>query len=121
MRAPFDREALVEGFERLERYAREDADRAGMRWDTLKVARSADLKYALQVYDVEAEVPGGAFPTDIGTQVVDNFERAYARRYGEGVGYPEGGIDLTALRIHVEPSGRAAGQSPLERGFGRVA
>jgi N-methylhydantoinase A len=36
--------------------------------------------------------------------IADSFERTYARRFGEGVGYPEGGIDLTALRLHVEPA-----------------
>ena len=40
--------------------AREDAARSGIEWGSLVSARSADLKYALQVYDVEAEVPEGA-------------------------------------------------------------
>ena len=37
-------------------------------------------------------------------EIVDNFERAYARRFGEGVGYPEGGVDLMALRLDVRPA-----------------
>jgi N-methylhydantoinase A len=105
--------------------AREDAARSGVDWGSLLSARSADLKYALQVYDVEAEVPDGALGEDSPQEVVDNFERNYAQRFGEGVGYPEGGVDMTALRLHVEPaealpagaaSGAAAGGTPEPSG-----
>jgi N-methylhydantoinase A len=104
MRAPFAPATIAEGFERLDELAREDAARSGVEWESLVSARSADLKYALQVYDVEAEVPDGALGEGTPAEIVDNFERNYARRFGEGVGYPEGGVDMTALRLHVEPA-----------------
>ncbi|MEZ5076758.1 MAG: hydantoinase/oxoprolinase family protein [Solirubrobacterales bacterium] len=118
MRAPFDRETIAAGVEELERVAREDADRSGIAWDSLLSTRSADLKYALQVYDVEAEVPAGAIGEAAPQEIVDNFERNYARRFGEGVGYPEGGVDMTALRLHVEPadSYRAQAAAGAEEG-----
>jgi N-methylhydantoinase A len=62
------------------------------------------MKYALQVYDVEAEVPSGSMANGAMEAIVASFEHTYAQRFGEGVGYPEGGIDLTALRLHVEPA-----------------
>ena len=107
MRAPFELGPIADGFARLDEMAREDAARSGIEWGSLVSARSADLKYALQVYDVEAEVPDGRARRRLAAAIADNFERNYAQRFGEGVGYPEGGVDMTALRLHVEP-GRGA-------------
>ena len=121
MRAPFELATIAEGFEKLDQIAREDAARSGIEWDTLVSSRSADLKYALQVYDVEAEVPDGELGAEAPQQIVDNFERNYARRFGEGVGYPEGGVDMTALRLHVEPADSLRADASTEAGEGGTA
>jgi N-methylhydantoinase A len=104
LRAPFDAGRVMATLSALERTARDDAAHSGIDWATLTVERSADVKYAMQVYDVEAPVPDGDLGDEAMAQISDNFEQTYARRFGEGVGYPEGGIDLTALRLHVEPA-----------------
>jgi N-methylhydantoinase A len=104
LRAPLDADAVAGAFERLEADARADADRSQIDWGALALSRTADMKYALQVYDVEAEVPSGAMANGAMEAIVASFEQTYAQRFGEGVGYPEGGIDLTALRLHVEPA-----------------
>jgi N-methylhydantoinase A len=104
LRAPFDPNAVMTSLRTLEEIARADAARSGVGWESLSAERSADIKYAMQVYDVEARVPDGELGADAMTIISDNFERTYAQRFGEGVGYPEGGIDLTALRLHVEPA-----------------
>ncbi len=104
LHAPLDPEAVAGGFTSLERLARADADRSGVDWESVRTSRTVDMKYALQVYDVEAEVPEGPLVNAAMAGIVDSFERTYARRFGEGVGYPEGGVDLVALRLHVEPA-----------------
>lgn len=104
LRAPLDAGKITAAYGNLGRRARVDAERSGVLWDSLQVRRTADLKYALQVYDVETDVPDGPLLNGATQAIVDGFERTYARRFGEGVGYPEGGIDLTALRLHVEPA-----------------
>jgi len=104
MRAPLDRGRVADGYRQIEQLARADADRAGIAWDSLVRERSADLKYALQVYDVEADVPEGELDEAAMSAIVDNFSSTYARRFGEGVGYPEGGIDLMALRLLIGPA-----------------
>ena len=48
--------------------------------------------------------------------IVDSFERTYARRFGEGVGYPEGGVDLTALRLHVESAETLSAAAAVDAG-----
>ncbi|CAB4873241.1 unannotated protein [freshwater metagenome] len=104
MRVPLDHARVAEGYARIEQLAREDAERAGIAWDTLVQHRSADMKYALQVYDVEADVPAGDLEAAAMDEIVETFSRTYARRFGEGVGYPEGGIDLMGLRLVVAPA-----------------
>jgi N-methylhydantoinase A len=104
LRAPFDAGEVMAAFRTLEQTARRDAEHSGIEFSSLSLSRSADIKYAMQVYDVEAEVPDGELGDDAMPLISENFERTYARRFGEGVGYPEGGIDLTALRLHVEPA-----------------
>lgn len=104
LRAPLELATVRQAFDTLEQTAREDADRSGVDWGTLTTARTADVKYALQVYDVEAPVPDGPLAESSMQEIIDSFEQTYARRFGEGVGYPEGGVDLTALRLHVEPA-----------------
>jgi len=104
MKAPLDSARVASEFERLEALARADAERSNVDWNSLSSKRSADLKYALQVYDVEADVPDGNLDEAAMGEIVESFARTYARRFGEGVGYPEGGIDLMALRLLVEPA-----------------
>jgi N-methylhydantoinase A len=104
MRVPLERARVADGYRRMEQDAQVDAERSGIPWTALRLKRSADLKYALQVYDVEADVPDGELDGPAMDVIVDSFSRTYDRRFGEGVGYPEGGIDLMALRVLVEPS-----------------
>ena len=104
MRVPLERARVADGYGRMEQRARADAERSGIPWASLNLKRSADLKYALQVYDVEADVPAGELDEPAMDGIVDGFSRTYDRRFGEGVGYPEGGIDLMALRVLVEPA-----------------
>jgi N-methylhydantoinase A len=103
LRAPLDLAAIRAAFGSLEEEARADCARSDIAWESLQVTLTADLKYALQVYDVESEVPEGDLDEAAVQRIVENFESAYARRFGEGAGYPEGGIDLVALRLRVEP------------------
>ncbi len=103
-RAPLRASAVAEAFASLERRAREDAERSDIPWDALRISRSADLKYALQVYDVETEVADSELDDAAMPAIADGFEAAYAQRFGEGTGYPEGGIDLTSVRLLVEPA-----------------
>jgi N-methylhydantoinase A len=102
LHAPLDASSVASGFTSLEGIARADATRSGIDWNALRTSRTVDMKYALQVYDVEADVPDGPLEQEGMQGIVDSFERTYARRFGEGVGYPEGGVDLVALRLHVE-------------------
>jgi N-methylhydantoinase A len=121
LHAPFDADEVARGFASLEQLARADAQRSDIDWASLKLLRTADIKYALQVYDVEAEIPAGDLDERLMPKIAESFERTYARRFGEGVGYPEGGIDLTALRLLVEPAAPLRAQLASETSAGAGA
>ncbi len=116
MRVPLDPEVIGDAFARLEGDAREAASRSGVAWESLAMSRSADLKYALQVFDIEAGVPDGLVDEDCVAQLLTNFEATYEGRFGKGAGYRDGGVDLTALRLTVGPrEAQAAEVAVLER------
>lgn len=100
--SPFDADQVARAFDELEATARRDLDREGLDFERLELRRTADMRYGLQVFEVESEVPAGDLRADGAMQgMVDAFERAYARRYGEGSGYAEAGVLLTALRVEA--------------------
>jgi N-methylhydantoinase A len=103
LRAPFDVDEVRRNLADLTRRAEADCEESEIDWGSLAVTRSADLKYALQVFDVETELPDGEVDEEALTALVSRFERIYADRFGEGAGYPEGGIDMVGLRLRVEP------------------
>jgi N-methylhydantoinase A len=59
------------------------------------------MKYSLQVYEVEVEIPDGDVDEACGRGLMANFQRTYESRYGRGSGYAEAGAVLTAVRVVV--------------------
>lgn len=100
--APFDHAVVAREVAALEEVAREDAKRFAPNPADVRIRRSADLRYGLQVFEVESPVPDGMLDSDQAMEeVVRGFERSYARRYGEGSGYADAGVIMTALRVEA--------------------
>ena len=90
-RAVRRRASIADGFAALERCARDDAGRSGIDWSSLATRRTADMKYALQVYDVEADGPAGrAAATTRCRAIVDSFERDVRATLRRGRRLPRG-------------------------------
>src|SRR5207245_4049583 len=65
----------------------------------------ADMKFALQVYEVETRLESGAIGDRWADDAISRFEAVYSELYGEGTSYRAAGVVLTALRVTVrEPS-----------------
>jgi N-methylhydantoinase A len=82
---------------------------AGWSFDTtgVQVRRSADMKYGLQVHEVEAPLPSGPVDDGWAKELTADFESAYERRFGAGTGFSGAGVTLTALRVVVESAAGA--------------
>ena len=110
LKTPVDLDALRAQLARLEREALGHAQVLGLGAGEFALERSADMKYALQVFEVETPLPPG--PAEQVDQawlerLIAAFERAYADRFGPGTGYAAAGVTLTALRAVVRATGAA--------------
>ena len=107
LKTPFDLAELEAQLAQLERQAQGYAETLGLGEGEFELERSADLKYALQVFEVETPLPPGPIDRDWEGRLIAEFERAYADRFGPGTGYAAAGVTLTALRAVVRSTGKA--------------
>lgn len=101
MSEPFDAESIGHMYERLEASAMAELGLMA-NGKEVRLQRSADMKYGMQVFEVEGIAPEGD-PLEDGyvDAMIASFERAYAERFGAGSGYREAGVVLTALRVEA--------------------
>jgi N-methylhydantoinase A len=105
LRSPFDLDQLSATLAELEQravtYARDH------QMGEFELVRRADMKYPLQVYEVETELPPGSVDDAFATALLEAFHRTYDARFGPGSGYTEAGAVISAVRVTVrgvEPS-----------------
>jgi N-methylhydantoinase A len=99
--SPFDEDArleIVAAFESLEEMITNDFAEMGVAPGEVVFERSADLKYALQVFEVETPCPDLGSPAGL-DDLVAAFERRYEQQYGPNSGYRAAGFAVTALRL----------------------
>jgi N-methylhydantoinase A len=101
LRAPYDVELVAEVIETLQARALEatEADRRYV--EELDLQRMASLKYGMQVFELDAELPPGPVTAESVDALLDDFERRYAERFGADAGYREAGIVITGFRVRV--------------------
>lgn len=99
LRTPFEGSELAAVYAKLEAEARAYAERVLPTGAPFELTRKAEMKFAMQYYSVELEVPGGDFDSAGVDKLVDTFERTYERRYGKGSGYSAAGISVTTLGV----------------------
>ncbi|MHB1930630.1 MAG: hydantoinase/oxoprolinase family protein [Acidimicrobiales bacterium] len=101
-RSPLDGSALAAGYQQLDRQVRGYVEAFGLSGVPLSVQRMADMKYALQVFEVEATGPDSGEVDQAWTDaLVADFERSYAERFGPGTGFAEAGMTVTAIRMRL--------------------
>ncbi len=106
MSNPISPGQVTAAFERLEAEARGRMERQGIAAERLTVSRHADMRYSLQVNELEVDAPDGTYDDALVEELVDRFEREYDRVYGEGTGYAAAGFTITGLRVRCRTEGR---------------
>ena len=99
MTAPFDPAQAQANFERLEAEVREAMRRQGIPLDRIELYREIDMRYGLQLGEVTTPVASGELDAHAMEASVAEFERRYARLYGEGSGFREAGVHGITFRI----------------------
>ncbi|WP_371784510.1 hydantoinase/oxoprolinase family protein [Streptosporangium subroseum] len=92
--------AAAEIFRDLERQAAEALDREGFAADRHVYARSADLRYYGQAYEVRVPAPAGPLDEAWRAEVLDRFHEAHQKLYGYGYrDDPRHGVEWVNLRV----------------------
>jgi N-methylhydantoinase A len=108
LHTPVDGALLAETFTKIEGEAREYAAKVLPPGAKFELVRKAELKYAMQWYSVEVEVPDGDYDAAHVQSLLDRFEATYERRYGKGSGYSAAGITVTTVGVTMRAPRPAA-------------
>jgi N-methylhydantoinase A len=96
------------GYVRLESQAREALAAEGFAADSMRVQRSADMRYFGQAWEVAVDVPSGVFDRATADVAVSRFHAAHQRTYGYSYAdHPDQRIEWVNLRV--------TGVGPLHR------
>lgn len=98
--SPFDPERINDRWRVLEAQVYERLIAQGVPRDAVELEHHAELKYALQVNEVDVVVEGGSYDADSVGRMVSAFEQEYERLFGKGSGYAAAGFTLTGLQVH---------------------
>src|SRR6266480_2110344 len=96
---PFDPARAEQNFTDLEKLVREGLDRPGVRFETIRLEREIDMRYAMQLAEVTAPVTGGPLDAAAIEAAAAAFEQRYAALYGADTGFREAGILAITFRV----------------------
>lgn len=98
--SPFDPEQINEQWPELEKKVRQKLIKQGVEPADIEMKRYAELRYSLQINQVEVRAPDGEYDPGTVRKLVSTFETEYERLYGKGSGFADAGFGLTGLSVH---------------------
>jgi N-methylhydantoinase A len=98
---PAKLERVNANFSALAARAREDLGQAGFSGETLKIARSLDMRYRYQVHELNVPLPLGTVPLSENDlqNALERFDELYETAYGKGSAYREAGKEIINFRL----------------------
>jgi N-methylhydantoinase A len=97
--SPFDAARFNEVFAGLEEKARGQLRSEGFDDDTIELSRFADMKFSLQIHQVEVPVPAGVLAADDMERQVATFIERYESIYGKGSAFTGAGVQIGVFRL----------------------
>jgi N-methylhydantoinase A len=73
----------------------------GISREQVELERFADIRYTLQVNQVPVKAPAGIYAGEDVATLARTFETEYERLFGQGSGYADAGLLLTAMRVRA--------------------
>ena len=113
MAAPFDADALNGVYDELEGRARAQLAEEGFTGDAVEIRRFADMKFNLQIHQVEVPVPAGTLGPAEAEAQVDRFVERYEQVYGAGSAFTGAGVQAGVFRVSAR--GRVRTPSLVQR------
>ncbi len=99
MAAPFEAGALNDVFAELEGRARTQLESEGFTGEQVEIRRFADMKFNLQIHQVEVPVPDGELTPELAETQVDRFVTRYEQVYGAGSAFTGAGVQAGVFRV----------------------
>jgi N-methylhydantoinase A len=99
---PFDPARAEANFDRLEKDVGAAIARQGLTLAGVSMSREIDMRYGMQMGEVATPVAAGAVDASVLETAAAEFERRYARIYGEGAGFRDAGIHALTFRARGE-------------------
>lgn len=120
LRTPFELEQIAGILAGLEGVARRYGQTHGLDDAQCVFTWRADMKYPLQSYTVETDLPDGEVDESWVDRLSGAFRNAYEARFGEGTAYESAGAVITAARVTLEviddPIPLPSAVGPMRRG-----
>jgi len=101
MTAPFDHQRLNAIFEELEERGRRQLRDDGIDEKDFHFDRFADMKFTLQIHNVEVPVPALELTADSMEPLMRSFVDKYETLYGEGSAFTGAGMEIGNLRVRA--------------------
>ena len=98
--APFPSDKLNEIYQQLEAEAREQLGREGFSSEAeVDLTRFADMKFSMQIHQVEVPVPSGHLTSEDAEAQIGRFVERYEQTYGQGSAFTEAGTQMGVFRV----------------------
>ena len=97
--SPFDAGRIGEIYAELEERARTQLADEGFADADVAISRYADMKFSLQIHQVEVPVPGGELAEATMEQQIETFIERYESIYGKGSAFTGAGVQIGVFRV----------------------
>ncbi|MHB1538606.1 MAG: hydantoinase/oxoprolinase family protein [Solirubrobacteraceae bacterium] len=99
MLGPFSHERMNEIYGELESRARKQLRAEGFADQDIELSRLAEMKFSLQIHQVEVPVPSGTLTAAHAEEQVERFVAAYEQLYGEGSAFRGAGTQIGLFKV----------------------
>jgi N-methylhydantoinase A len=113
MSSPLDTASLPDAFAELEASAARDLEADGIPPERQRMERSLEMKYPLQIHQVEVSIMDGELDSDA---LLGLFTKRYEELYGRGSALAQAGVEVVGCRLLARGSLR----QPQARALGAV-
>jgi len=98
---PFDLEYINRTFEELASKGLRQLKEDGVERDRIEFRRFLEMKYKMQIHQLEVPVPSGLLDEAGLEQVLVRFEEIYESFYGQGSAYREAGVEIGLFKVNA--------------------
>jgi N-methylhydantoinase A len=115
MIAPFAPERMNEIYADMEASAREQLRGEGFSDADIELTRLAEMKFSLQIHQVEVPVPGGTLTEEDAEAQVGRFIARYEEIYGKGSAFSGAGTSIGMFKVLARGRVRNPVPPPIDR------